>query len=155
MSTIKRYDVFSPGVNSWVECEEEINGEWVKYDDHAAELAALRAELASASERADKLQAFKDYVHQRLDDAGIPSDPDSPHKAAGCRIGGRLDVVLARVEVAERDASGIPHNAVCFYKDGNAWCCVFGDFVNLQESPAGFGDSFDTALTNLKENASG
>lgn len=43
----------------------------------------------------DKLAAFKAYVHQRLDAAGVPADPDSSHKAEGCRIGGRLDIVLA------------------------------------------------------------
>jgi hypothetical protein len=47
----------------------------------------------------DALAKFKAYVHRRLDEAGIPTDPDSPHKAEGCRIGGRLDVVFA-----ERDA---------------------------------------------------
>lgn len=41
------------------------------------------------------LEQFKAYVHKRLDDAGVPVDPDSPHKAEGCRIGGRLDVVFA------------------------------------------------------------
>ncbi len=44
------------------------------------------------------LQAFKDYVHKRLDDAGIAKDPESPHKKAGCRIGGRLDIVLKQFE---------------------------------------------------------
>lgn len=43
----------------------------------------------------DKLQRFKDYVHGRLDAAGVSADPDSPHKAEGCRIGGRLDEVFA------------------------------------------------------------
>jgi hypothetical protein len=43
----------------------------------------------------DKLQRFKDYVHKRLDDAGVPVDPDSTHKAEGCRIGGRLDCVIS------------------------------------------------------------
>lgn len=43
----------------------------------------------------------------------------------------------------------IPAHAVCFYKDGNMWCCVNGDFKNLQESPAGFGASFDEALNDL------
>lgn len=38
--------------------------------------------------------AFKTYVHKRLDDAGVPVDPESPHKAEGCRIGGRLDVLI-------------------------------------------------------------
>jgi len=55
----------------------------------------LRASLSEERQRADKLQAFKDYVHKRLDDAGIDKDPESEHKAAGCRIGGRLDIVLS------------------------------------------------------------
>jgi hypothetical protein len=43
----------------------------------------------------------------------------------------------------------IPHNAVCFFKDGDKKCCVFGDFLNLQESPAGFGESFAEAMAEL------
>jgi len=27
------------------------------------------------------------------------------------------------------------------YKDGNQWCAVGKDFINLQESEAGFGDT--------------
>lgn len=46
----------------------------------------------------------------------------------------------------------IPHNALCFFMDGNAWCCVFGDFINLQESPAGFGETFDEAIADLEKN---
>ncbi len=53
----------------------------------------LNAEMAKAER--DKLQKFKDYVHGRLDAAGVPTDPDSPHKAEGCRIGGRLDILIA------------------------------------------------------------
>jgi hypothetical protein len=45
---------------------------------------------------------------------------------------------------------GPPHNAICFFMDGNKWCAVFGDYVNLQESPAGFGDNFEEALADLK-----
>lgn len=43
-----------------------------------------------------KLKKFKDYVHARLDAAGVPTDPESPHKAEGCRIGGRLDILIAQ-----------------------------------------------------------
>ena len=43
----------------------------------------------------------------------------------------------------------IPLYAACFFKDGDAWCCVRGDFVNLQESPAGFGATRDDALDDL------
>jgi hypothetical protein len=58
---------------------------------HDQELAAVTAVTAER----DKLQRFKEYVHRRLDEAGVPTDPDSPHRAEGCRIGGRLDIVLA------------------------------------------------------------
>lgn len=89
----------------------------------AREVIALRAQV-------EKLQAFKDYVHERLDQAGVPADPESPHKAAGCRIGGRLDAVLVimpgQVEAAaaaawnlhaNRDWSAIPESWKPFYRE--------------------------------------
>lgn len=45
-------------------------------------------------ERAHLLN-FKRYVHDRLDAGGVSVDPESVHKAEGCRIGGRLDEVFA------------------------------------------------------------
>ena len=41
------------------------------------------------------------------------------------------------------------HIGARLYLDGNAWCATRGDFENLQESPAGFGDSGLEALTAL------
>lgn len=35
------------------------------------------------------------------------------------------------------------------FMDGNAWCATKNDFVNLQESPAGFGPTALDALTDL------
>jgi len=46
----------------------------------------------------DKLLQFKTFVHTRLDEIGIPSDPGGPHTAAGCRIGDRLDLVARAVD---------------------------------------------------------
>lgn len=46
-------------------------------------------------EEITKLRAFKTYVHARLDEAGVPSDPGGPHSVKGCRIGDRLDIVLS------------------------------------------------------------
>ena len=44
-------------------------------------------------------QAFKDYVHMRLDITGVPHNiPESEHDMAGCRIGGRLDWVDAKLK---------------------------------------------------------
>jgi hypothetical protein len=64
-----------------------------EYDRLVTERDALRA-------RAEKAEAFKAFVHDRLDRAGVPFDPDPAHNAAcGCRIGGRLDHLIG-----ERDA---------------------------------------------------
>jgi hypothetical protein len=65
----------------------------------AGVLDALTAEgfivsRADLQDKADALQAFKDFVHRRLDEAGIPTHPDGEHSKAGCRIGDRLDIAL-------------------------------------------------------------
>lgn len=39
------------------------------------------------------------------------------------------------------------------FMDGNSWCAVKSDFINLQESPAGFGDTPEEARANLKRMA--
>jgi hypothetical protein len=42
----------------------------------------------------DKLQKFKEYVHDRLDKMGIPENPEPDNNAAhGCRIEGRLNAI--------------------------------------------------------------
>lgn len=41
-----------------------------------------------------KLRAFKAYVHERLDAAGIEREPNGEHSKHGCRIGDRLDIVF-------------------------------------------------------------
>jgi hypothetical protein len=40
------------------------------------------------------LQAFKNFVHRRLDEMGVPANPEPPkHALEGCRIGDRLDFI--------------------------------------------------------------
>lgn len=51
--------------------------------------------MARAAERLEKQEKFKEYVHARLDAAGVEQRPDGEHSKAGCRIGDRLDIVLA------------------------------------------------------------
>jgi hypothetical protein len=63
--------------------------------DSQKQLGMLGEENAALRAQVESLAEFKAYVHRRLDEAGVPTDPDSPHKAEGCRIGGRLDIVLA------------------------------------------------------------
>lgn len=51
--------------------------------------------------RAEVAERFKAYVHQRLDDAGVPHDPDPSHtRTHGCRIAGRIDWMLGRASFA-------------------------------------------------------
>lgn len=57
---------------------------------------SMRADLEAMKGWAEKAEAFKAYVHQRLDAMGVPTDPESPHKAEGCRVGGRLDWLTAQ-----------------------------------------------------------
>jgi hypothetical protein len=33
--------------------------------------------------------------------------------------------------------------------DGNMWCATYKDFINLQESSAGFGETKDLAIVDL------
>lgn len=78
----------------------------VSWKDEAQENLALAENQIERAVRAeaqrDALQAFKDFVHRRLDEAGVPTHPEGPHSAAGCRIGDRLDIVLGAL--AQRDA---------------------------------------------------
>lgn len=40
-----------------------------------------------------------------------------------------------------------------YFLDGDRICCVYKDFINLQESPAGFGKTNKEALENLKKDS--
>lgn len=41
---------------------------------------------------------------------------------------------------------------VRYFQDGKLWCATFNDFINLQESPAGFGKTKEQALADLRFN---
>jgi hypothetical protein len=73
--------------------------------DAIQERERMREHVRKAKSEIEKLSKFKAYVHQRLDEAGIPKDPESPHKAQGCRIGGRLDIAL-RQPITPADTPG-------------------------------------------------
>ena len=62
------------------------------------------------------------------------------------------DLANIVMETIDEAPKAIPHNAVCFFRDGDQWCCVFGNFINLQESPAGFGANFIDAFQMLDIN---
>jgi hypothetical protein len=47
---------------------------------------------------------------------------------------------------------GPPADAIRFVRDGNMWCAFMPDFINLQESIAGFGETQDLAEADLRLN---
>lgn len=48
----------------------------------------------SKKKRIKALTKFKEYVHKRLDNAGIEKEPNGEHSQNGCRIGDRLDILI-------------------------------------------------------------
>lgn len=75
---------------------------------------------------APSLLRFKRYVHARLDAAGVTVDPDSPHKAEGCRIGGRLDELIGERDRLRAELAAIQSaaSAVLFFRHAS------GEFVD-------------------------
>ncbi len=63
---------------------------------------------------------------------------------------GRIASLAARWACDDRDAAHYAeHIGVRLFIDGGSWCATRADFENLQESPAGFGDTAREALTKL------
>jgi hypothetical protein len=69
---------------------------------HKADLESVKSKVFAIAEDRATMQvrlsaalAFKTYVHKRLDDAGVPADPEPETNAkTGCRIGGRLNWLI-------------------------------------------------------------
>jgi hypothetical protein len=78
------------------------------------DLAVLGRQLLRQIERGDKLQAFKDWVHGYLDGKGVPHHPPGTHGAEGCRIGDRMDWLVALI-------GGSPADYVCERCEGDGW----------------------------------
>lgn len=72
----------------------------------AAEIAQLDpSEVAPLATRLERLERFKEYVHARLDQMNVPTDPEPQANAAhGCRIEGRLNWLLDQMIEAEDKA---------------------------------------------------
>ena len=47
-------------------------------------------------------------------------------------------------------AVAVPPEKIHVQRDGASWCATLPGFINLQESPAGFGDTPEEAIADLK-----
>ncbi len=85
-------------------------------DDVAEKLRARIAELEQQAiesevpisfgqqcyqDRCEKAEAFKAWVHLYLDGQGVPHHPPGIHGSEGCRIGDRMDWLMARIAELE------------------------------------------------------
>lgn len=74
-------------------------------EEAAFELVTLAKALAV---KCDKLQAFKDWVHNYLDAQDVPKEfPDGTHTKCGCRIGDRMDWLVAQLREAQARCEGL------------------------------------------------
>jgi hypothetical protein len=89
-----------------------------------------------------------DEIRRLLSEAGYE---DQFHKGNGPHDheGEVIDMHGIAIQADAAFQQSIPKNALCFFEDGDEWCCVRGDFINLQESKAGFGEYRDVALNAL------
>jgi hypothetical protein len=60
-----------------------------------AETQSLQRRIEELEAERDKLQRFKDWTHAYLDRHGVPHHPPGTHGAEGCRIGDRMDWLMA------------------------------------------------------------
>ena len=66
-------------------------------EEAAERIAALRSQAADLADRLAERQRFKDWVHAYLDSHGVPHHPPGTHGAEGCRIGDRMDWLMAEL----------------------------------------------------------
>lgn len=86
----------------------EVPGDRIDHFNDAIRMAkTLEAERSALLRERDALQAFKEYVHQRLDEAGIATHPPGEHTDAGCRVGQRMDLLIGERDEAARKLNAI------------------------------------------------
>lgn len=98
----------------------------------------LEQSLAAVTKERDDLLAFKTYVHKRLDEADVPHEvPESEHTKAGCRVGGRIDWLLERLDCFEATCGDVLDTLVNWGRDdGEAGEALRFAVANRYSEPA-------------------
>ncbi len=104
--------------------------------DHC-DLIEVKKQRDDWKSRCDKLQAFKNWVHAYLDTHGVPHHPPGPHGAEGCRVGDRMDWLMAKLANAEQAADHIAAEAE--HEPGN----LADAFRQMAEAAGGRWDGVD------------
>ena len=107
-------------------------------------------ELYAANKQIEALQAFKDYVHRRLDAAGIPTHPEGDHSAAGCRVGDRLDIALGDAERLQFIAKHLWETKISWNKEPHTLKRVEIDVRATCESSEHMAEQFRHLIDDMK-----
>lgn len=87
-----------------------------------------------------------------------PIDPEDRETAWRCLVESsvcganqkRIEELTKKWKCTDEDAEEyVKRIGAVLNKDGDQWCVTRKDFINLQESPAGFGNTVLEALVNL------
>lgn len=70
------------------------------------------AEFKALEAQVEALRRFKSWTHAYLDTHGVPHHPPGPHGAEGCRIGDRMDWLMAKLKRIEDAADVVCDQAV-------------------------------------------
>jgi len=69
----------------------------------------------------------------------------------GCKAFNKSEISRLNKEIEERKRQICEiKDKVLLKMDGDQWCATEKDFINLQESDAGFGDTMETAIAELR-----
>lgn len=84
-----------------------LDGKWDGARQLEERLHKAEAERDALKRDVERLEGFKAYVHQRLDEMGMPANPGGPHSEEGCRVGDRLDAVARNLDREANHKLGI------------------------------------------------
>jgi len=110
--------------------------------DLEAELVSLTAKLAETKVLAE--EAANAQLREAL--TTLPYTEYADALRDGCDPAGAWDCFCTALREHVESALGVRT-----FRDGNQWCAVRSDFISLQESPAGFGDTRAEALATLEK----
>lgn len=96
MTTTERREKIIEVLRDSLPLSEETKADSVWYGTDLYEEAADRLLALTEQKKMEKLQAFKKYVHDRLDALGIDKHEEQ-NAINGCRIGSRIDDIVTLI----------------------------------------------------------
>lgn len=97
---------------------------WIDHGCQKCAMDELTEKFYEVRGQRDKLLAFKAWVHNYLDQHGVPKEfPDGPHTKEGCRIGDRMDWLTGEIVRLKRgDFTPEEFQYLCHHRDERPGC---------------------------------